>query len=112
MGKIVYNHNQYYIQEVYSGKQKGYILANRNKNFADGHSHLNNFRAAKYVLFLAEKQKLPNDLDSYRMMSLYRILEDGPFREKVLQLIQQKAQKRKSAYVNVTVKETQNKKCK
>lgn len=106
MGKIVYSHNQYYIQEVYSGKQKGYILANHNKEFAKGHSHLNNFKSAKYILFLAEKEKLPNDLDTYRMNSLYRILEDGPFRDKVLNLLQQKAKSQKSVYVNVAVKES------
>lgn len=112
MGTIIYNHNQYYIQEVYSRNKKGYILANSNKEFSEGHSHLNNFKAAKYIIFLAEKQKLPNDLDSYRMSSLYRILEDGPFREKVFNLIQQKEQKSKNVYINISVKETQNKRYK
>ena len=106
MGKIVYSHKQYYIQEVYSGTKKGYIIANHNKEFVKGHSHLNNFKSAKYVLFLAEKEKLPNDLDMYRMKSLHRILEDGPFREKVSQLIEQKSQKQKSLYINVAVKES------
>ena len=106
MGRIVFFHERYYIQEVYSGTKKGYILENRNKEFYDGHSHLNNFSAAKYILFLAVREKLPNDLDLYRMNSLYRILEEGPFREKVLGLIQQKTQKQKDMYINIAVKES------
>lgn len=109
MGMIIYQHNQYYIQEVHSGKQKGFILANRNKEFSEGHSHLNNFKAAKYVLFLATKEKIPNDLDTYRMTSLYRILEDSPFREKVLKKVQQKERTR-NMYENIAVKESKNKK--
>lgn len=110
MGMIIYQHDQYYIQEVHSRKQKGFILANRNKEFSEGHSHFNNFKAAKYVLFLATKEKIPNDLDTYRMTSLYRILEDSPFREKVLELIQRKESKSRNVCVNIAVKESKNKK--
>lgn len=95
MGLIVYRHKQYYIQKVYSGTKIGYILANNHKVFADGHSHLNNFNSAKYVLYLATKEKIPENLDIYRMYSLYRILEDGPFRDRVLELIKQKEHKAK-----------------
>lgn len=49
---------------------------------------------------------MPHDLDTYRMISLYRILEDGPFREKVLKLIETKIQKKKDMYFNVSVKES------
>ena len=100
MGMTVYSQEQYYIQEVRSNTKKGYIIANKNKEFHDGHSHLNNFKAAKYVLNLAVKEKLPHDLDTYR------ILEDGPFREKVLKLIETRAQKKKDMYFNVAAKES------
>lgn len=106
MGMTVYSQEQYYIQEVRSNTKKGYIIANKNKEFHDGHSHLNNFKAAKYVLNLAVKEKMPHDLDTYRMISLYRILEDGPFREKVLKLIETRAQKKKDMYFNVAAKES------
>ena len=100
MDMTVYSQEQYYIQEVRSNTKKGYIIANKNKEFHD------NFKAAKYVLNLAVKEKLPHDLDTYRMISLYRILEDGPFREKVLKLIETRAQKKKDMYFNVAAKES------
>lgn len=92
MGMIVFRYKQYYIQEVFSGTKKEYILANNNKEFADGHTHLRNYKSAKYVLFLAANEIIPDGLDMYRIKSLYRILEDSPFKENVNDLIQMKKQ--------------------
>lgn len=108
MGKIIYRSEQYAIQEVQSGSKKGYILFNLSKEFREGHSHLNNFSSAKYIIFLAKKQKLPHDLDLYRLKSLYRILEDGNFREKVKELLEQKSKKEVKKYVNVAIKASTN----
>lgn len=107
MGKIIYQHNQYAIQEVFTYQKKGYILFNTKKEFQDGHTHLNNLKSAKYLIMLAEKQKLPLDLDLYRLESLIRVLEDGSLRNKALELLDVKKKKETKKYINIHKKYVQ-----
>lgn len=104
MGKIVYKEAPYAIQEVYSGTKKGYILFNMNKDFADAHSHLNNFKAAKYLIKLMQKKLLPCDLDLYRLKSICRVADDPEYRDKALGLLERKTSKTTKKYINIHLK--------
>lgn len=104
MGRIVYKVENYAIQEVYSGQTKGYILFNTNLPFEEAHSHLNNFKAAKYLIQLMTKEKLPNDLDLYRLESICRVCDRNEYREKAKNLLKLKKGKDIKKYINVKAK--------
>lgn len=102
MSRIIYSKKEYCIIEVFSASKKGFIIFNKNKPFEEGHTHLNNYNAAKYIINLAVAKKIPLDLDQYRMESLYRILPDSDYRYKVSIILQNKKNKTKTYYFNLT----------
>lgn len=76
----------------------GFIIHNTAKEFKDGHTHLNSFKSAKYLVDLAIHKSIPYHLDRYRLISLSRITEDEEYKRKILELLQNK--RTKSNYVN------------
>lgn len=104
MGKIIYTEKPYAIQEVFSGQKKGYILFNMDKEFQNSHSHLNNFKSAKYLIKLMQKEILPYDLDLYRLESICRVSKDGIYKDKALSLFETKKCKPTKKYVNIHAK--------
>ena len=92
--------NQVYSKQAYNIYQSsdGYIVHNTLKDFQSGHTHLNSFKSAKYLIDLALHRSIPYHLDRYRLISLSRITEDESYREKILELIQNKREK--MSYIN------------
>lgn len=92
--------NQIYSKHSYNiyKASDGYIIHNTVKEFQDGHTHLNSFKAAKYLVDLAIHRSIPYHLDRYRLISLSRITEDDIYREKILELVANK--KIKLSYIN------------
>ena len=104
MGKIIYREKNYAIQEVYSSNKKGYILFNTKMPFEKYHSHLNNFASAKYLILLMIQNRLPLDLDNYRLKSLCRVSDDGEYKDKAIELYDKKQKKDTKKYINVKKK--------
>jgi hypothetical protein len=90
----VYSKHSYNIYKV----SDGYIVHNTVKDFQKGHTHLNSFKSAKYLIDLAVHRSIPYHLDRYRLISLSRITEDEKYKEKILELVGNK--KNKLNYVN------------
>ena len=73
-----------------------YIVHNTNKPFENGHTHINNFDTAKYVLYLSLYRRLPknNHLSIYLCDSIIRISNDKKYIDKMksfkLRMIQKK----------------------
>lgn len=93
------------MNQIYSKKHfniyrvsTGYIVHNTIKDFADGHTHLNGFESAKYIIDLALHKSIPHHLDRYRLVSLTRITEDAEYAEKINELLANK--KNKDMYYN------------
>ncbi len=82
MGNQVYSRNEFMIISV----SRGFIIINRIKGFKTGHTHLKNFKTAKYLIDLAIHKKVPNHLSPYLLTSLGRITGDEVYKEKVLSL--------------------------
>lgn len=92
--------NQVYSKQIYNiyRVSNGYIVHNTVKDFQAGHTHLNSFKSAKYLIDLALHRSIPYHLDRYRLISLSRITEDDSYKEKILELIRNKRDK--MTYVN------------
>lgn len=90
----VYSKNTYHIYKA-SG---GYIVHNTTKEFQSGHTHLNSFKSAKYLIDLSIHKSIPFHLDRYRLVSLSRITDDEIYKQRILELLNNK--KPKQGYVN------------
>lgn len=66
---------------IYSDGNNHFIVHNMRKNFSDGHTHIDNFKTAKYITYLALYKKLPKNhhLSVYLIQSLIRISTDKEY---------------------------------
>ena len=73
---------------IYSNFKNGYIIHNTHKPFETGHTHINNYKTAKYIAYLALNKKLPkyNHLSNYLYESLIRISTDKKYINKIQEL--------------------------
>lgn len=70
--------------EIY-GYKNVYIIYNKNKEFENGHTHINNFKTAKYLIKLSYYKIIPKHLSSYLFKSLVRISNDELYLQKLNQ---------------------------
>ena len=77
-----------------------YIVHNMDMKFEDGHTHIKNFKTAKFIIDLAIHKSTPYHLNSYLLKSLIRISTDEDYKNKIQQLIDIKASKTKMNYYN------------
>ena len=63
---------------IYSNT-KEFIIHNKNKEFQKGHSHINNFNTAKYLIDLAIYSRIPNRESIYFLETLIRISNDEEY---------------------------------
>lgn len=98
---LVYAEREYNIYLQYGKQGKGYIVHNTEKSFMDGHSHINNFNTAKYIVKLCKNKRIPYHLSKYLLISLYRVSNDNEYREKINILLVNKTnnQKQKRRFV-------------
>ena len=66
--------------DIYSNMRGGYIVYNRHKEFSVGHTHINNFKTARYIAYLSLYKKKPKGkLSKYLVESLIRISDDRKY---------------------------------
>lgn len=61
---------------IYKVKKNQYIVHNTNKIFKEGHTHINNYHAAKMIIQLSITKTIPLHLSKYLLESIIRISED------------------------------------
>lgn len=70
--------------DIYSNRQDGFIVYNRNKPFNTGHTHINNYHTAKYIANLACHKSIPHKkISKYLKESLIRISTDKSYIKKI-----------------------------
>jgi hypothetical protein len=74
---------------LYSDMNNGYIIHNTHKPFDNGHTHLNNYDTARYLIKLAYHHIVPKHLSVYLIDSLIRISNDEDYIRK-LNILKQK----------------------
>lgn len=73
---------------IYSNMKNDYIVHNTHKDFADGHTHINNYDTAKYIAYLALYKRMPknNHLSLYLIDSVIRLSDDQCYIDKMRSL--------------------------
>ena len=81
---------------IYSNSKGGYIVRNTKKDFAIGHTHINSYKTAKYVAYLALCKKMPKNhhLSAYLIQSVIRISDDTKYICKMQQMLNEMNQKK------------------
>ena len=66
---------------IYSDKSGSYVVHNTKKEFSDGHTHINNYKTAKYIAYLVIYKKMPknNHLSIYLIDSVIRLSNDRKY---------------------------------
>ena len=60
-----------------------YIVHNSNKDFEQGHTHIQNFDTAKYLIHLSIHRIVPKRLSKYLIVSLIRLSDSREYTEKL-----------------------------
>lgn len=64
--------------------QEGYIIHNTHKDFQKGHTHINNYNTAKFLINLALYKTVPDkNMSKYLYQSLIRISSDQAYINKI-----------------------------
>lgn len=64
--------------------QEGYIIHNTHKDFQKGHTHINNYNTAKFLINLALYKTIPDkNMSKYLYQSLIRISSDQTYINKI-----------------------------
>ena len=83
----IYRNKQYCI---YSNNNGAYIVHNKNKEFESGHTHINNYNTAKYIINLSLHKSIPDkNISVYLLDSLIRVSDDNNYIKKI-KLIKEK----------------------
>jgi len=94
MGNQIYSKGTFIIVDV----KDGYIVVNKDKQFNEGHTHILNFKTAKYLIDMVMHSRIPYHLPDYLLISLQRLSADEKYREKIGELLENK-QEHKQRYV-------------
>lgn len=70
---VIYRRKNYNIYRV--GKNQ-YIVHNTEKSFSSGHTHVNNYHAAKMIIQMSITKTIPCHLSKYLLESIIRISVD------------------------------------
>lgn len=79
--KKVYAKNEYVI--LYSEHNNNYTVYNTKKEWENGHTHINSFKQAQYLIDCCIKYKVPDKTNKYFLVSLTRITNDKKYRDRV-----------------------------
>lgn len=98
----VYEKEEFIILKVHSGKKIGYIAYNTNKEWENGHTHLDSFDMAKTIISNVMKHKKPKTSNMYLIKSHIRLSNDPEYIKFIEELIEVKKSKNKQVYRNRT----------
>lgn len=87
--RIIYSKGNF---NIYRSRYKkcGYIIHNNDKEFKDGHTHIQSFRVAKEIVNSAIKNKVPKHFSIYFLVSLIRISTDDEYISRIRKQINKK----------------------
>lgn len=81
---------------VYSNLKHGFIIHNTHKPFEIGHTHINNFNTAKYIINIALHKSVPYHTSNYILESITRVSEDENYINTIKSLYTKKRYKENS----------------
>ena len=89
--------NRVYKKRHYNLYQFGneYIIHNTRKDFNIGHTHINNYKTAVFLIDLSLHKSVPRHICNYFLESLCRISDDKKYIQKLKLIIKQRENERK-----------------
>ena len=81
---VIYRRKNY---NIYRAGKNQYIVNNTNKPFSNGHTHINNYYAAKMIIKLSLTKTIPLHLSKYLLESLIRISEDECYIKSIREML-------------------------
>ena len=89
--------NRVYKKHNYNLYQFGneYIIHNTKKEFSIGHTHINNYKTAVFLIDLSLHKSVPKHICNYFLESLCRISDDKKYTDKLRELIRKREMERK-----------------
>ena len=81
----VYAKQEYII--LYSEERDNYTVYNTKKEWSEGHTHINSMKQAQYLIDCCSKNKMPEKVNKYFLVSLSRITNDKKFKDRLLRRI-------------------------
>ena len=84
---------------VIASMDNEFIVINKKKRFKYGHTHIRNFKTAKYLIDMVIHKRIPYHLPTYLLVSLKRLSDDEVYAHKIDLLLENK-KNRRCVYVN------------
>ena len=75
---------------IYStgGKHSEFIVHNKRKEFANGHTHINNFNTAKYIIYMSSKKIIPKKkISNYLLESIIRVSDNKAYIKRLTNIL-------------------------
>ena len=79
--KKIYAKEEYII--LYSEERDNYTVYNTKKKWEEGHTHINSKKQAEYLIDCCLKNKIPEKVNKYFLVSLTRITRDAKYKKKL-----------------------------
>lgn len=69
---------------IYSDKKGHYIVHNTRKEFKDGHTHIDNYKTAKFICSTVLNKRIPEaKIGKYLIISLVRVSDSKTYKRKL-----------------------------
>ena len=83
--ELIYTKRNFKI--FYSKEHKNYVVYNLKKEWENGHTHIDKYEQALYLIDCVIKSKIPKKVNKYFLVSLTRLAKDKKYIEKVQRII-------------------------
>lgn len=100
---IIYSKKHF---NLYKVGRNSFIIHNINKEFKYGHTHINNYNTAKWIINLAFHKTMPKRANKYILNSLIRVSKDNAY----IRSLENEIKNLKSSHaINLNIKERNDK---
>ena len=79
-------------------ENRNYIVINTKKPFEEGHTHVQHYHTAMYLVDCAIHKKIPKKVNRYFLVSLTRISKDTKYKERIQRVLD--GEEPKETYIN------------
>lgn len=94
--KFVFQKKEYKV--FHCIENSNYIVINTKKQFEEGHTHVQHYNTAMYLVDCAIHKKIPKKVNRYFLVSLTRISKDTKYKERIQRILD--GEEPKEVYVN------------
>ena len=94
--KLCFSKKEYKVFQCIESRK--YNVNNNKKPFEEGHTHVQHYRTAMYLVDCAIHKKIPKKVNRYFLVSLTPISKDTKYKERIQRVLD--GEEPKEAYIN------------